>query len=358
METGLQVLEAMEFRQGHQRGTTKRRTPRKCGREFRPGIEAVGPSEMKVTFDCASQSCQWFPPNSSLLDVAIASDIPTIAACGGHGICSTCRVEVLEGLDQLAPRSPAEAALAEKRRWPEEVRLACSARIVGSGQVKVRRLITPPSERRRQRREARQEGLGQIRSIAVLFADMRNFTPITESCPSFDVIYILNRYFTTLKQAITAQGGQVNLFVGDEISAVFGLEEDPRVACRQAVAAGLDMQRRIATLSKVIEREFNVTLQIGVGIHFGPVIVGKVGPTDDLRFGLVGDTVNIASRLENQTKNLGVPLLISDAVAGHLDDWDHAQVGPAQPVRLKGISEPFLAHAVLPNEDLLDAAAA
>lgn len=121
----------------------------------------------------------------------------------------------------------------------------------------------------------------------------------------------------------------------------------PRIACRQAVAAGLDMQRRSTTLSTVIEQEFGVTIQIGVGIHFGPVIVGKVGPTDDLRFGLMGDTVNIASRIERQTKQLGVPLLISSAVAEHLGDWDQATVGPAQPVQRKGISEPFVAHGVL-----------
>lgn len=305
---------------------------------------------MKVTFDCAAQSCQWFPPNSSLLDVARASEIPTIAACGGNGMCSTCRVEVLEGLEHLAPRSSSEQTLADKHHWPDTVRLACATRVVGDGMVKVRRLITPPSERKRQRREARQEGLGQIRSIAVLFADMRDFTPITESCPAFDVIYILNRYFTTLKQSIIASGGKVNLFVGDEISAVFGLEEDPRVACRQAVNAALDMRRRIATLSQVIQREFNVTLQIGVGIHFGPVIVGKVGPADDLRFGLVGDTVNIASRLESQTKTLDAPLLISNAVAQNLGPWDEIDVGPPQALNLKGIREPFLAHAVMPGE--------
>lgn len=108
---------------------------------------------MKVTFDCADQSCRWFPPNSSLLDVAIASEVPTIAACGGNGICSTCRVEVLEGLEHLAPRSPAEQELADKRHWPDTVRLACSARVVGDGVVKVRRLITPP-----QRTQAATEG--------------------------------------------------------------------------------------------------------------------------------------------------------------------------------------------------------
>lgn len=185
---------------------------------------------MTITFDCAALSCPWFPPNTTLLEIAAANQIPTISACGGHGICSTCRVEVVEGLDQLAPRGEAERILAEKRGWPDSVRLACTARVVGAGPVTVRRLITPPEEKKRQRRLEKQGGLGQIRSLAVLFADMRNFTPITESCPAFDVIYILNRYFTTLKQAIAKHSGRVNLYVGDEISAVFGMEADPRVA--------------------------------------------------------------------------------------------------------------------------------
>lgn len=313
---------------------------------------------MKVTFDCAARSCAWFAPNSSLLDVAAASSIPTIAACGGNGICSTCRVEVLEGLEHLAPRSAAEEIQARKRGWPANVRLACAARVIGTGAVRVRRLITPPSERKRKRRHEKQQGLGQIRSVAVLFADMRNFTPITESCAAFDVIYILNRYFTTLKQAITSQGGQVNLFVGDEISAVFGLEDDPRIACHQAVAAGVDMQQRIATLSRVIEREFGVSLSIGIGIgiHFGPVIVGRVGPADDLRFGLVGESVNIANRLEGMTKELGVPILISGAVNAHLDPSDDGEatggnpwtVGDARCLQHKGIREPFVLHPVTP----------
>jgi ferredoxin len=119
---------------------------------------------MKVTFDCAARSCDWFAPDTSLLDVAAASAIPTIAACGGNGICSTCRVEVLEGLEHLAPRSAAEEAQADKRGWPANVRLACAARVIGSGEVKVRRLITPPanasaSDGRRDSRASGRSGL-------------------------------------------------------------------------------------------------------------------------------------------------------------------------------------------------------
>ncbi|QVL52823.1 MAG: adenylate/guanylate cyclase domain-containing protein [Cyanobium sp. M30B3] len=306
---------------------------------------------MPITFDCAALSCPWFPPDTTLLEIATANQIPTVSACGGNGICSTCRVEVIEGLDQLAPPSEAEQTLALKRGWPANVRLACTARVVGHGPVTVRRLITPPEEKRRQRRLEKQGGLGQIRSLAVLFADMRNFTAITEACPAFDVVYILNRYFTTLKQAITKHGGQVNLYVGDEISAVFGMDTDPRIACRQAVDAGLEMLQRIETLSAVMEREFHVRLAIGVGIHHGPVIVGKVGPVDDLRFGLVGDTVNIASRLESQTKELGVPLLASAAVVDHLSANQDFAISAGRQVAVKGIQESLLVHAITPSAD-------
>ncbi len=301
---------------------------------------------MGITFDCAALSCPWYPPQSSLMEVALAAEIPTLSACGGNGICSTCRVEVVEGLDQLTARSDAESLMATKRGWPDHVRLACTTRIVGAGPVTIKRLITPPQERKHQRRLEKQEGLGQIRSLAVLFADMRNFTPITESSSAFDVIYILNRYFTALKQVILKHGGQVNLFVGDEISAVFGLETDPRLACRQAVDAGLEMMERIEVLSRVIEQDFGVPLRIGVGIHVGPVIVGKVGPSDDLRFGLVGATVNIASRLEGQTKLLGSPLLVSQAVAEQLIDRDGLRIGPAQEVQLKGVEGAFVVRAI------------
>ena len=112
------------------------------------------------------------------------------------------------------------------------------------------------------------------------------------------------------------------------------------------------MQRRIATLSRVIEKEFGVSLSIGVGIHFGPVIVGQVGPADDLRFGLVGDCVNIASRLEGKTKEPGVPILISSAVREHLSSIHEGwQVGATHCLHLKGVREPFVLHALIPAAD-------
>lgn len=305
---------------------------------------------MPVTFECAAKSCLWFPPGASLLDVAQQAEISTIAACGGQSICSTCRVEVIEGLDQLTERSDAEKAIALKRQWPSSVRLACAASVVGTGPIRVKRLVTPPDERRQQRRLQKQKGLGQIRKLAVLFADMRNFTAMTEALPAFDVVYILNRFYTTLKEVIVGHHGVINLIVGDEISAVFGLDDDPRVGCRAAVVAALEMLGRIKTLSRVFEREFGVKLEIGIGIHFGAVIVGQMGPVDDLRFGLVGETVIIASRLESYTRVLDVPLLVSASVVEHLQDLEGITIDASQQVSLKGIDHDVVAHSVIGDQ--------
>lgn len=280
-----------------------------------------------------------------MLEVALRDDIPHVAACGGKGVCSTCRIEVLEGLDQLSPRSSSEQIIADKRQWPDHIRLACETRWHGQNLVRVRRLITPPQERKLKRRREKQQGLGKICPVAVLFADMRNFTPITEANPAFDVIYILNRYFTTLERAISANGGVVNLCVGDEISAVFGLDQDPRLACEQAVEAGLQMLEAIAVLSKAVEKEFGVRLSIGVAVHFGSVIVGMVGPAKDLRMGLVGDTVNLASRLEKATRTTGDDFLVSSSVVELLPP-ERFVLGPQQAVDLKGVKALVTVQAV------------
>ena len=175
---------------------------------------------------------------------------------------------------------------------------------------------------------------------------MRNFTPITEANPAFDVVYILNRYFTTLERAIAANGGRVSLWVGDEISAIFGLEEDPRIACHQAVDAALAMLRGVEVLSRGIEKEFGVSLSIGVGIHFGPVIVGMVGPAHSLKLGLVGDCVNVASRLQSATRLTGDDLLVSSTVLQLLDQ-ERFRLGPVHQLDLKGVKTLMQARAVL-----------
>jgi class 3 adenylate cyclase len=111
------------------------------------------------------------------------------------------------------------------------------------------------------------------------------------------------------------------------------------------VDAALAMLRGLEVLSKSMQREFGVALSIGVGIHFGPVIVGMVGPAHDLKLGLVGDCVNVASRLHSATPLTGDDLLVSSSVV-ELWDPDCYQLGPLHQLDLKGVKVMIEAQAV------------
>jgi adenylate cyclase len=133
-----------------------------------------------------------------------------VSACGGSAICSTCKVEVIEGLDELEPRSPEELRIAERLKWGDNIRLGFAAYFKSSGTVVIKHLIKPPSERKAEKRRLKQDRLGVIRSLAVLFVGRKGFTLLSEGIPAFDLIYILNQYFTSLKEEIAKNNGTIN----------------------------------------------------------------------------------------------------------------------------------------------------
>lgn len=267
-----------------------------------------------------------------------------VSACGGKTICSTCKVEVIEGLDQLEPRSTEELRIAERLMWGDNIRLGCATRFKSGGTVVIKRLIKPPNERKAEKRRLKQDGLGVIRSLAVLFVDLRGFTPLSESIPAFDLVYILNRYFTSLKEEIIKNSGTINLWVGDEMSCVFGINEMKHSSyCEDAVQTAISIKKRIGVLSEALKNEFSVEIDIGIGIHYGPAVVGNIGPIDDLRFGLVGDAVNIASRIERKTRELNCDVLITSNVRDNL--YESKILFPEEHlVNLKGISKEMVVY--------------
>ncbi|CAK6686821.1 MULTISPECIES: 2Fe-2S iron-sulfur cluster-binding protein [unclassified Synechococcus] len=113
---------------------------------------------MEINWACAQLSTPWHHPDKTLLVIAIESDIEMVSACGGKTICSSCKVEVLEGLDYLEPRTPEEARIAERLHWPDNIRLGCATRFRDRGKVKIKRLIKPPGERKAEKRKAKQGG--------------------------------------------------------------------------------------------------------------------------------------------------------------------------------------------------------
>ena len=254
------------------------------------------------------------PRGFSVLEASRIAGIPHAAVCGGRGRCSTCRVRVLDGLEGQPPPTAQERATLSRIRAGANVRLACQFRpthdltvapsVLSTGREQ---LAVSPGAGRAAR--------GQERDIAVLFCDLRGFTSFSERRLPFDTVFILNRYFEVVGHAVEEAGGHVDKFVGDGALALFGLSTDPAQASRQAFDAALRIQAGVEKLNKAYASELERPLQIAMSLHVGTAIVGELGYGSATSLTAVGDTLNVASRLEGLAKDVDAELVISDELA-------------------------------------------
>lgn len=247
----------------------------------------------------------------TVLDASRLNGIPHASVCGGRGRCSTCRIRINEGAEHLKPPTAAEQKVLDRIRAAPDVRLACQLRPAHDLSVTP---LLPPNVGPRQGHAKSPSHQGQEQEIAVLFADIRDFTTISETKLPYDVVYILNRYFRSMGEAIEAGGGRVDKFIGDGIMALFGVDAEPRTACIQAIRAVRRMSAQLEDLNELLAADLPAPLKIGIGVHVGPAIVGEMGYGDSTSVTAIGDTVNTASRLESMTKEFGVQLIVSQRV--------------------------------------------
>ena len=248
----------------------------------------------------------------TVLEASRLLGVPHVAICGGKGRCSTCRVRVHAAPGALPDPSSAELDILYQIGNPANVRLACQLR--PHGPVEVMPLLPALGSARDALRRSIYAHGGE-RWIAVLFADLRDFTRITETKLPYDVVFLLNRYCQAMGESIETAGGHVrNKFIGDGVLALFGLETDPPSACQQALTAARLMSVRLAELNRLLAPDLDAPLRMGLGIHFGPAIVGEVGSGAMRPLTAVGDTVNIASRLESLCKLYDCELVVSEVL--------------------------------------------
>ena len=289
-----------------------------------------------------------FPPGRSILEASRASNVPHASVCSGRGRCSTCRVRVTEGYEDLPEPSAAEQKVLDRVNAGIRVRLACQTRPKG-GEIEVIRLL--PTTAQPEDGFPRPEYLqGQEREIAILFADIRSFTTLSEKKLPYDVVFLLNRYFDSMGSAVSDCGGHLDKFIGDGVMALFGIEDGAEAGSKAALAAAREMGLRIAELNRALANDLDEPLRIGIGIHCGPAIVGAMGFGDTVSVTAVGDSVNTASRLKTQTKEFGAELVVSNRTV-ELSGVDLSGFAEEE-VEIRGRTEPLSVRVVIAARDL------
>ncbi len=248
----------------------------------------------------------------TVLEASRFAGIPHASVCGGRGRCSTCRVRVGRAAEFLAPATADELRVLRRVGAPPNVRLACQLRPTHDLAVTP---LLPASVRPHDTLVEPETGQGKEREIAVLFADLRAFTLIAEHKLPYDVVFILNRYFEAVGGAIKRAGGIPNQFTGDGVMALFGVDSTLEEGCRRALLAAGEIAEAVAGLNRTLANELTRPLRIGIGIHAGPAVIGLMGYGDSVDLTAVGDSVHVASRLEQLTKDYNCELVISEEVA-------------------------------------------
>jgi adenylate cyclase len=302
-------------------------------------------------------------PATTILQASLRNGIPHTHVCGGNARCSTCRVLVLDGLQYCCPRNEKEQKMADRRHFSPQVRLACQTTV--SGDVVLRRLVLDDEDVELVDQEmaggAIPRSVGEERQLAILFADIRNFTTFAEAHLPYDVVHVLNRYFNRVGAIINHHGGQINNFIGDGLMALFDAPGPPGEAgtgdggpnpTLNAVRAGLEMLRAVEAMQPYFEAQFRINFRIGVGIHYGEVVLGTVGAGDNRRLTAIGDSVNLASRIESANKEAGTELLISEEAHERVKDF--VRLGKHCQLAIKGKTGTYSLHEVvgLVSEDV------
>ncbi len=186
---------------------------------------------------------------------------------------------------------------------------------------------------------ARDPGLGGTeQEITIMFVDIRSFTARSAHLTPGRAVRLLNEFLRVMVEVVEGEhSGMINKFLGDGFIALFGVDNSTREHADEALAAGRAMQRKLEALNAERAKRGEDSIEIGIGINTGPAIVGSIGSPDRMEFTVIGNTVNVASRIEGLSKVVGASLLISKATRDALERAPELRSFPGQ--KIKGVDE-------------------
>lgn len=253
-------------------------------------------------------------PDSTLLEATLAAHINHAHACGGQGKCSTCRVSIMEGLAHCSPPNDAEREMAEKLKFPPEIRLACQTKL--NGNVSIRRMVSDKLDLdiiSQQFSENSNSALGSQQRLTIVFTDIVNYTSFAEKFPPYDIVHVLNRYYRIMNTTIQKNEGFISDVAGDGILAIFGLDNPKQNSVLLALKAIEEMNSSLIEFNVYLQENFNTSFGIRAGVHYGDVIVGPFDTGEMKKLAVIGDNVNYASRIEFANKEFNTNVLLSEA---------------------------------------------
>jgi adenylate cyclase len=186
---------------------------------------------------------------------------------------------------------------------------------------------------------------GESLRVTILFSDIRSFTTISEKMDPQQLVALLNEYFTEMVGIVMNEGGEVDKYIGDAIMVTFGAPVPKPDDAVNAVRAAVKMRRALRDLNERLAARGMPTLRTGIGVHTGEVVAGNIGSERRMEYTVIGDAVNLASRLETSTKDLGVNVLISEdtyALTSHV-----IEARPVKEITVKGRKAPVMTYEVL-----------
>jgi adenylate cyclase len=251
---------------------------------------------------------------STILRATLSAGIRHTHVCGGNARCSTCRVYILEGLENRLPRNEKKQQIAHKLGFPEQIRLACQTKI--RGDITIKRAVIDELDIEiilKQIGDETGKYFGKEIEIAALFFDIENYTVFAETHPAYDVVHVLNRYYQTMNKIIEDHDGVISDVAGDGILALFGALRKKPNNTWDAVCAVREMQIALIRFNDYLEKMYGQSFRARAGISFGKAIIGNFDTGQMSKISAIGDIVNLASRVEAANKDLGTSLLLSES---------------------------------------------